>query len=220
MGIVHFGLRKGIVLVMMFWTGVALGQYHVKPFDISKKITALHQTEDGYLLYGTDSGEFGSYDGLQFNREENLDAKIHSIDVVGEVVYLETSRGLYTIEEGRNKQLSRNNLDILGRSPDNSFLVTTDGVFLKSKSEYTPAKEEFFDINEIRYGSYFNLGDQDYFRADKKVYVKKNRWNEALIHADEDFDVIPWSSSKMIIADRNALFTFDRDGYVDTLMHE
>ncbi|MEM9546404.1 MAG: histidine kinase [Bacteroidota bacterium] len=219
MGLIRVGLRYLLVLVFTSSFNGVSGQYHVKPLDISKKITALQQSEDGYLFYGTKNGEFGLYDGLQFYRLEDLDAHIRSISTEEGVIFLETSKGLYELEKIRIKQLSRNNLDVLARSLDNSFLVTTSGVYLKSNAEYAPSKEDFFDINEIQFGSFFNVGDLEYFRADKNLYVKKNRWRSALIHSEGDYDIIPWNSSKMMIADRKALFSFDNDGYVDTLLH-
>ncbi len=219
MRLFHPFMRYWIIMMAMFISYTSDGQYHVKPFDISKNITALQKTESGHILYGTDSGEFGTYDGLQFNRKENLEANIHSIELNEEGVQLATSRGLYEIINDRMMQISPNNLDVMDRSLDNSFLVTTNGVYKKSNSDYIPDKEEFFDINEIKHGSYFTLGDLEYFRADKKVFAKDKRWREVISHAEEDFDVIPWSASKMVIADRKALITFDGEGYVDTLLH-
>ena len=208
-----------MMVVAIFISLPAIGQYHVKPFDISKKITALQHTENGTILYGTESGEFGEYDGLQFYRIDNVEAKIHSIEIEGNIKYLCTSKGLYEIKEGRSVQISRNNLDVLARSKDNSFLVTSDGVYNGFKTEYIPNKEDFFDINEIEFGDYFTLGDVECFRADNKVFVKNKRWNELITHAERDFGIIPWSSNKMLIADRKALVTFDQEGYVDTLLH-
>lgn len=219
MKLLHPSVRNCIVVMTMFLSYTVVGQYHVKPFDISKNITALHNTGKGYIYYGTDRGEFGTYDGLQFIRIDNLEANIHSIESDGEVMHLSTSRGLYEFRNGRIVQISRNNLDVLARSPDNKFLVTSSGVYNQVNSDYAPNKEEFYDINEIENGGFFKLGDLEYFRADKNVFVKNNRWNEVISHPESDFSVIPWSSSKMMIADRKALITFDREGYVDTLYH-
>lgn len=220
MNIISPCISKSIIVAAIFISYSAVGQYHVKPFDISKKITALEQTQQGFIFYGTDTGEFGTYDGLQFNRIDNLEADIHSIVSAEGVRYLYTSRGLYESENDKITQISRNNLDVLSKSPDNTFLVTSGGVYNKTNSEYTPNKETFYNINEIKNGSFFMLGDLEYFRVDEKIYAKKkNRWNEAVIHSESDFSVIPWNSSKMIIADRKALITFDREGYVDTLLH-
>ncbi len=219
MNMIHPNVRNWIIVIAMFLSYSVVGQYHVKPFDISKKITAFQQSERGFIFYGTDNGEFGTYDGLQFNRLENLEANIHSIESEGEVKYLSTSRGLYEINGERSTQISRNNLDVLARSPDNTFLVTSNGVYNKFNSDYTPDREDFFDINEIEYGAFFMLGDLECFRADKKIFVKKDRWNEVISHAEGDFSVVPWNTAKMVIADRKALVTFDRDGHVDTLLH-
>ena len=212
-------LHNWIIVMAMFFSYSVEGQYYVKPFDISKNITALHNTGKGYIYYGTDNGEFGTYDGLQFIRIDDLEANIHSIESDGEVMYLTTSRGLHEYKNKRITQISRNNLDVLARSPDNKFLVTSNGVYNHSNSNYSPNKEEFYDINDIEFGGYFKLGDLEYFRVDKNVFVKKGRWNEAINHADSDFSVIPWNSSKMMIADRKALISFDREGYIDTLHH-
>ena len=202
----------------MFLPFSGIGQFHVKPFDISKKITALANTENGYILYGTEKGEFGEYDGLQFNRLENLDAIIHSIEVVNNSTYLSTSRGLYEYKAKRLSQISPNNLDVLSRSDDNSFLVTHNGVYNRINAEYAPNKEDFFDINEIEFGVYFMCGKIECFRADNKLFIKDKRWKELISHAENDFSVIPWDSQKMVIADSKALVTFDTEGYVDTLL--
>lgn len=219
MKLCHPYAKNWILAIAIFISFPALGQYHVKPFDISKKITALQHSDNGMILYGTVSGEFGEYDGLQFNRIDNVEANIHSIDIDGENRHLCTTKGLYEINDSRIVQISRNNLDVLARSEDNSFLVTSNGVYNGYKSDYIPNKEDFFDINEIRYGDYFKLGDVDCFRADNKVYTKKKRWSELIVHAENDFSILPWNSNKMIIADRKALVTFDVEGYVDTLLH-
>jgi len=219
MNIFHLYAKNWIIALAIFISYPVIGQYHVKPLDISKNITSLQHTENGVILYGTESGEFGEYDGLLFNRIDNLEANIHSIETDGDIQYLCTSRGLYEIKDGRSIQISRNNLDVLARSDDNSFLVTSDGVYNGIKSEYIPNREDFFDINEIKNGDYFNLGDAECFRRDNKVFIKEKRWNELITHGESDFSIIPWNSDKMLIADRKALVTFDKEGYVDTLLH-
>lgn len=206
------------VIVMLTWCS-SRAQYHVKPFDISKKITALVRSDNGSIYYGTDTGEFGIYDGLQFHRIENLDGKINAIDIGDNHSFLSTGRGLYEVKEDRVIQISRNNIDVLARSADNNFLVTSTGVYRKSKSDYSPDKERFYRINEIQKGDYFSLGDIDFFRADNKIYAKRQRWNEELAYENDDFSVIPWNSSKMIIGDQHALYTMDREGTKDTLLH-
>lgn len=210
--------QNWIIGVILLTSIPAIGQFHVKPFDISKNITALHTTDEGYLLYGTDTGEIGQYDGLQFNRIENLKAKIRNIEMQNETLHLFTDKGLFECKDGKCKLLSRNNLNILAKSKDNSFLVTTSGVYNAINSEYIPNKEDFFDINEITYGAYFEIGELDCFRKDEKVYFKNKRWKEVISHSEDDFNLLPLNSKQMLVCDRKALITFDQEGYVDTLL--
>lgn len=207
-----------ILALAMLFSYTVNGQYQVKPIDISKKITSLKNTVEGSLLYGTQSGELGIYDGMQFNRIEKFDASIHDIEFQDEDMYLLTDKGLYELKKGKSNQICRNNLNILAKSADNSFLVTTTGVYNKVNAEYLPNKEDFFDINEIKYGSYFKLGEKACFREENKIYIKDKRWKEVVSHAENDFSVLPWNSKKMLICDRKALITFDQEGYVDTLL--
>ena len=211
-------LQSLMIATVMLLSYSVLGQYHVKPFDISKKISSIKNTEKGSLLYGTLSGELGVYDGMRFSRLENLNASIHDIEFNDKKVYLLTDKGLYELKGGNNIEISRNNLNILAKSSDNSFLVTTSGVYNRVNAEYLPNKEDFYDINEIKYGSYFKLGDTECFRVDNKVYTKKKRWKEAVTHPENDFSILPWNSRQMLICDRKALITFDQEGYVDTLL--
>lgn len=206
-----------ILAIILLLSYSVTGQYHVRPFDISKKITVLKNTKEGNLLYGTQTGELGVYDGVQFNGIEKFDANIHDIEIQEGNKYLLTDKGLYELKNGSNSQISRNNLDVLAKSEDNSFLVTTTGVYDKINAEYHPNKEVFFDINEIKHGSYFKLGEKACFRVDNKIYIKEKRWKEVVIHAENDFSILPWNSRQMLICDRKALITFDQEGYVDTL---
>lgn len=219
MNIIRLNVQNLIIVITVFLSYSAHSQYHVKPFDISKKITALETTKYGYIYYGTESGEFGKYDGLQFIRIDNLDVAIHAIESNENFTYLSTSKGLYEFSNGKMTQVSPNNLDILSRSYDNSILVTSNGIYNAINSEYLPDKEEFFDVNEIEFGAYFKMGDLECLRIDKKVFFNKNRWREVISHAESDFSVIPWDTKKMLVVDRKALITFDSEGYVDTLLH-
>jgi two-component sensor histidine kinase len=211
--------RKWILGMMLFVSNFAAGQYHVKPFEISKKITSIKSCENGMLYYGTNVGEFGIYDGVQFTKVDNFEANIHSIECEGSTKYLSTSKGVFEISNGSSEQISGNNLDVLARSTDNNFLVTSHGVFNKINQDYFPDKEEFYNINEIAYGDYFMLGDLECFRADEKIFIKKNRWHKVLDHSERDFSVLPWNDSKLVIADRKALVSLDMNGDRDTLLN-
>jgi len=213
--------RYWIIALLLLLGGVVYGQYHIKPFDISKHITALEQGDDGYLLYGTRDGEFGTFDGLQFNRIDQISANIHTIEREEDRTFLCTSKGLYELKNNELTLISRNNLNVLARSRDNTILVTESGVYNKMSTDYFPNQEEFYLINDIEKGAFFTLGMQEFFRADSKVFTKKNnRWVDFLNHRDRDFEIIPWNSSKMILADSSGVMALDKDGYLDTLLRQ
>ena len=169
------------------------------------------------FYYGTKDGEFGTYDGLQFTRIENLDGRINAIQREEEVVYLLTSRGLYSYQQGKLTQESNNNLNVLSRSADNTFLVTTEGVYHKINTDYFPDKEDFFDINEITHGSYFTIGDRDYFRADNRLFQKDRKWKLVHNHRQSDYSIVPYDKRKMLLVDSASIISMDNQGRIDTL---
>ncbi|MDF1697287.1 MAG: histidine kinase [Saprospiraceae bacterium] len=208
-----------VVAIALLYSTFCFGQFHKKTFDIAKQITFLDQAKDGSIYYATASGEIGIYNGIQFTILHSLQTKIRSIDKSESFQYALTSNGLIKFNGDRTRQISRNNLDILAKSMDNSFLVTTSGVYDKINSEYTPTKGIFYNINEITRGDYFSLLDSDIFRVDNKIYQSKNSWKEFFIHTEEDFNLMPWSSNEMILSDRNAVMKLKSDSTVDTLLN-
>ena len=201
--------------VILFST-VLHGQYRVKNHDISKTITTLKSTDFGYLQYGTSDGELGLYDGIILDRKEKFNASIVDIRNSNGLFQVLTSKGLFTIKDNKHTLQSPNNLHIIDISADQNILITTAGIFEKSGSDYTPSREEFYNINEIRNGGFFYEGKTEYLWIDRKVFVKDKSWRTFVLHPQSDI-IVTSQKNKLIISDDQGIVSLDNRGTVDTL---
>lgn len=206
-----------VVAVALCLATSVLAQYRTKPFDISKSITVLQNTEEGHLLYGTETGEVGYYDGLQFYKTDNLKGRINDIKVDNNTIQYLTEYGLYQVEDEKTKLISTNNISILDIDRVGNTLVTSNGIYLKSGNDFIPDREDFYDLSDIKLGNIFSIGSYKYLRADRTIYKKNKSWKEFVLHPEPDFSMAEWNKDKMIIADRTSIVTFDNGGYVDSL---
>lgn len=210
--------RKSISLIIgiIFSLNLVFGQYQTKTIAISRSITTLHSSESSYLKYGTKQGEVGLYDGIVLDRRQKFNGSISEMKTIDGILYYLTSKGLYSLAEGKAKLLSPNNLHILDVSSDLSMLVTTSGIYDKSGNDYIPNREEFYDINEVANGKFLEVGDQLYLWIDHKIYIKDKSWKEHILHPQSQMSAIV-NGDRLIISDAKGIVSFLNSGTIDTL---
>ncbi len=201
---------------IFLFSSVLHGQYRVKTYDISKTITSLKSTDFGYLQYGTSTGDIGLYDGIILDQKEKFNGSIVDIRTTNGISQILTSRGLFKIADIKPTLQSPNNLHILDISSDQNMLVTTAGVFEKSGTDYIPNREEFYNINEIQNGGFYDIDGTEYLWIDRKVFVKDKSWRAFVLHPKSDISITSLNK-KLIISDDNGITSFGNNGSIDTL---
>jgi len=201
---------------IFFFSSILHGQYRVKTYDISKTITSLKSTDFGHLQYGTSNGELGLYDGIILDRQQNFNASIIDIKYQNNQTFILTSKGLFTTKNNKKTLQSPNNLHVLDYSNDEKMLLTTSGVFEKSGSDFIPNREEFYDINEIKNGRFFEVDKVNILWLDRAVYIKDKSWRELVLHTKSDISVTA-QNDKLFISDKKGIVSFGKEGSIDTL---
>ncbi len=201
---------------IFLFSSVLHGQYRVKTYDISKTITSLKSTEFGYLQYGTSTGELGLYDGIILDRQQNFNATIVDIQYKNYQTFILTSKGLFTIKGNKKTLQSPNNLHVLDYSQDQNTLLTTAGIFEKSSNDFVPNREEFYNVNEIKNGGFFEVDKTNFLWLDRAVYIKDKSWREFVLHPKSDISVTA-QNHKLFISDSKGITSFGTEGSIDTL---
>lgn len=213
-------VRSWISLFTLTWIflfpSALQGQYKVKTFDLSKKITTLRSTDFGYLQYGTASGELGLYDGTILDLKEKFNARIVDIRTINGILQVLTSKGLFTINNNKHILQSPNNLYIIDISTNQNELITTAGIFEKFGNDYVPNREEFYDINEINKGGFYDIAGTQYLWLDRKVFVKDKSWREFVLHPKSEISITS-QNDRLIISDDKGIVSFENSGSIDTL---
>ncbi len=199
-------------LGVFLFSSTIYGQYRVKTIDLSKTITALKTTEAGYLQYGTATGELGLYDGIVLDRSASFNSSIQGI----QDDYIMTSGGLFTLDKEKKILQSPNNLRVLDYNSKLNMLLTTSGVFNKSGNDFIPNREEFYDINEVQNGKFFEVAGVDYLWIDRSIYVKDKSWKEFILHPRSEISVTS-QKDKLIISDHTSIVSVADGGSIDTL---
>ncbi len=191
-------------------------QMHIKPFDVSKKITVLFSTADGHLIYGTENGELGFYNGQIFSQKKQFEGRINNIVKINNLLYILTSNGLYVKTAYNYKALTGTNINVLALSDDANMLVAANGVYHKEGNNYMLDKEDFYSINHVTKAKFLTLNSIKYLHIDYKIYKKEKNWSENFIKNSE-INVYDWTTSQMLIVDSTSLINYNKDGYIDTL---
>ena len=197
---------------VFFSSSILYGQYKVKTIDISKTITSLESTEFGYLQYGTSSGELGLYDGIILNQKEDFDARINTV----RDEYVCTTKGLVALKNEKPILQSPNTLNVIDYSENLNLLLTASGVFNKSGNDYIPNREEFYDVNDVQNGTFFNVEGTDYLWFDRAIYIKDKSWRAYILHPRSPMHVTA-QKNKLILSDASSIVSVEKGGLIDTL---
>jgi len=192
-------------------------QHRVKTHDLGKKFTALNVADDGRLVYGTNTGEIGYYDGLQIEKLSNLNGRINAIKKIDDQLYFLSDNGMYILEKDETSLIVGKNIKVLDINDQMDLVIARNGIYRKSGNDYIPHREAFLDVNEVNRGSFFEVEGEVYVRLGKVVFKKNKTWEEAIFHRSEDYGLVPFERH-FYIGDDRGIVRFDVSNQVDTLM--